>query len=291
MLMNSRFRQTGFGLVELMIGLVVGMIVVAAALSLLTTTMSSSNASIKMTRLDQELRQTMTMLTRDLRRATIWDPAADVLRVSLADPLTLSGNSGGVTVTSSGGHLANIGQKAVGGTLIYTVKESGVVNVYRGTITGFNSGAYSVTLSGTWPVDVIKNGVPAGNWNILRPESVVASSGSCLLFASDTDFSGVYDNQRYGYRYNATDMAVEIRTSTASTDTCTSGTWENLTDERSVVIDRFIVDDKSPPAFASVGFNIAIREYAITIRGYLKSDPSVVRTIQETVRVRNDRLS
>lgn len=294
--MNPRSRQSGFGLVELMIGLVVGMIIVGAALSLLTTTMHTSNDSIKMTRLDQELRQAMTMLTRDLRRATVWDPAADVLRVSLGDPLTVSGNTGAVSVTSSGGNLSKIGGKAVGGTLIYTVKESGVITVYRGSVTAFspsNNGTYSVTLDGSWPADVIKNGVPAGNWNILRPESVLTSSGTCILFASDADSSGTYGNEeRYGYRYNATDKAVEIRTSAAETDTCTSGgSWENLTDERSVEIDSFTVTDNSPAAFTSVGFNIAIREYTIRISGHLKSDSSVTRTIQETVRVRNDRLS
>jgi len=291
-------RQSGFGLVELMIGLLVGMIVVGAAVSLLSTTMASSNDSIKMTRLDQELRQTMTMLTRDLRRATVWDPAADVLRVSLADPLTLSGNSGSVTVTSSGGNLGDIGLKAKGGTLIYTVKQAGVITVYRGTIDSFNSGAYSVTLSGTWPADVVKNGVPAGNWNILRPESTIATDavpgtpGVCVLFASDTDASGIYENpERFGYRYDATAKAVQIRTSAASTDTCTGGTWENLTDENTVEIEAFSVTDNSPAAFAGAGFSIAIREYTISIRGHLKSDPSVVRTLKETVRVRNDRLS
>jgi type II secretory pathway component PulJ len=294
--MNPRSRQSGFGLVELMIGLVVGMIIVGAALSLLTTTMRSSNDSIKMTRLDQELRQAMTMLTRDLRRATVWDPAADVLRVSLGDPLTVSGNTGTVSVTSSGGNLGDIGAKAVGGTLIYTVKEAGVIHVYRGSVAAYSTddnGTYSVTLDSTWPVDVTKNGVPAGNWNILRPESLLASSGSCILFASDTDSSGTYgDDERYGYRYDDTAKAVEIRTSAAATDTCTSGgTWENLTDERSVEIDSFTVTDNSPAAFTSVGFNIAIREYTISITGHLKSDPSVTRTIQETVRVRNDRLS
>ncbi len=286
-------RHSGFGLVELMIGLAVGMIIVGAALSLLTTTMASSNSSIKMTRLDQELRQTMTMLTRDLRRATNWDAAADVLRVSLADPLTLSGNSGTVTVTSSAGNLGDIGVKAVGGTLVYTIKESGVLHVYRGTVTAYNAGSYTVTLSGTWPADIIKNGIPAGNWNILRPESVLTSSGTCVLFASDTDFSGTYaNNERYGYRYDSVAKAVEIRTSGASTDTCTSGgTWENLTDENTVEITNFTVTDNSPASFVSAGFNVDLREYTITLTGQLKSDPSVKRTIQETVRVRNDRLS
>lgn len=301
-MLNPR-RQSGFGLVELMIGLLVGMIIVAAALSLLTTTMASSNDSIKMTRLDQELRQVMTMLTRDLRRATNWDPAADVLRVSLADPLTLSGNTGSINVTSTGGRLGEIGAKAVGGTMIYTVKDGGVITVYRGHIDSYTSAdeSYQVTLSAPWPDDVIKHGVPAGNWNILRPESTLVDSGTnpgtCLLFVSDHDFSGTYDdagasNERLGYRYDANEDAVEVRIEGASGDTCTGGgTWENLTDNNTVKITEFEVTDNSPDSFDSAGFTIELREFTIKIAGQLKSDPSVKRTIQETVRVRNDRLS
>jgi type II secretory pathway component PulJ len=286
-----------------MIGLLVGMIIVAAALSLLTTTMASSNDSIKMTRLDQELRQVMTMLTRDLRRATVWDPAADVLRVSLADPLTLSGNAGTIEVTSTGGRLDEIGAKAVGGTLIYTVKDGANIIVYRGSIDNYTSAdeTYAVTLSTAWPDDVIKHGVPAGNWNILRPESTLTDSGTdpgtCLLFVSDNDFSGTYDdpagsNERLGYRYDDAEKAVEVRIEGASGNTCTEGgTWENLTDNNTVEVTEFEVTDRSPDSFDSAGFTIELREFTIKIVGRLKSDPSVKRTIQETVRVRNDRLS
>lgn len=283
-------RQLGFGLVELMIGLAVGMIVVAAAMSLLTTTMQSSNDNIKMGRLDQELRQVMTMLSRDLRRATIWDPAVDVARVRLADPLTLSGNSGNVTVTSSGGNLDEIGAKAVGGTLVY---KNGTT-VYQGSITAYSSGSYSVTLTGTWPSSVaVSDGVPASTWNILRPESALVDSASCILFAYDTDASGTYGTgERFGYRYDATDDAVEVRTSAVSTDTCTSGgTWENLTDDNTVEITEFIVTDNSPDPLASSGFAIEVREFTIKVTGQLKADTDVVRTLQETIRVRNDRLS
>lgn len=297
MFMNKRIgRQSGFGLVELMVGLAVGMIVVAAALSLLTTTMTSSNDSIKMTRLDQELRQAMSMLSRDLRRATNWDPAVDVVRVSLACPLTLSANTGSVTVTSSCDpdviELDDIGAKAVGGTLVY---KNGTT-VYRGSITAYDSGSksYSVTISTAWPATVVAtDGVPASSWSILRPESTLTQSGTCLLFASDNDSSGIYaDAERLGYRYDATDKAVEIRKSGASADTCTSGgDWENLTDNNTVEITSFSITDNSPATLSSNGFTIAVREFTIRITGWLKADHSVERTLQETVRVRNDRLS
>ncbi len=301
LIMRSR-RQSGFGLVELMIGLLVGMIVVAAALSLLSTTMASSNDNIKMTRLDQELRQIMTMLTRDLRRATIWDPAVDVTRVSLAHPLTLSGNTGSVTVTSSSGNLADIGAKAVGGTLVFKNGST----VYRGNITAYNSGSYSVTISTAWPATVVDvNGVPASSWSILRPESTITTaSGTCILFVYETDASGIYTNysastpstpnEFFGYRYDSTANtanAVETRTSSAGTCAGGGGNWDNLTDENTIKITNFSVTDNSPAALTSSGFSIEVRVFEISITGQLKSDPNIERTLQETVRVRNDRLS
>lgn len=313
MFMNKRIeQQSGFGLIELMVGLVVGMIVVAAALSLLTTTMASSNGSIKMTRLDQELRQVMTMLSRDLKRATSWDPAADVVRVSLSDRLILSANTGSVTVTSidvkgaigNTGNLDAIGAKAVGGTLVYSVREydavaaKDVVKVYQGSITAYDSGSksYSVTISSAWPAIVATDGVPASSWNILRPESTLTQSATCLLFASGNDLSGTYaDSERLGYRYDVTDKAVEIRKSGASADTCASGgDWENLTDENTVEITDFSVTDNSPDvlcgAGSTPGFFVAVREFTVSITGHLKADTDVERTLQETIRVRNDNV-
>jgi type II secretory pathway component PulJ len=292
-------RQAGFGLVEMMIGILVGLIVVAAATSMLSTTMASSNDNIKMTRLDQEMRQVMTMLSRDLKRATLWDPAADVFRVSASSPLTLSALSGNVTVTSSSGNLGQIGAKAVGGTLIHKVGST----IYRGTITGFSGGGFEVTISTAWPAKAATaDGVPAGSWNILRPESAITTDavpgtpGVCVLITYDTDASGTLTssnpNERFGYRYDATNDAVEIRTSGTSSDTCTTVSgWENLTDDNTVQITAFSITDNSPATVVSSGFNVNLREYTISITGNLKSDTSVVRTLQETIRVRNDQLS
>jgi type II secretory pathway component PulJ len=291
MLNTQTKAQSGFGLVELMIGLAVGMIVVAAAMGLMTTTLSNSNDNIKMARVDQELRQVMTMLSRDLRRATSWDASVDVARVSLVSPLTLSATSGNVSVTSASGNLDTIGARAIGGTLVY---KNGTT-VYQGSITGYSGGGFSVTISTAWPASaIVADGVPAASWSILRPESTLAMSDTCILFVADNDFSGgEYANgERFGYRYDSTQKAVEARTSAASTDGCTSGgSWENLTDEGLVEITDFSVTDNSPDTLVASGFDIDVREFTISITGRLKADTGVERTLQETVRVRNDRLS
>lgn len=291
-MLNTRTKaQSGFGLVELMIGVVVGMIVVAAAMGLMTTALSNSNDNIKMARLDQELRQVMTMLSRDLRRATSWDASVDVARVSLVSPLTLSATSGDVSVTSASGNLADIGARAIGGTLVY---KNGTT-VYQGSITGYSGDAFSVTIGTAWPAStIVADGVSASSWSILRPESTLTISGTCILFVADNDFSGgMYDTgERFGYRYDSAEKAVEARTSGASADGCSSGgTWTNLTDEGLVEVTDFSVTDNSPATLVASGFDINVREFTISITGRLKADTGVVRTLQETVRVRNDRLS
>lgn len=291
MLSTRTKAQSGFGLVELMIGLAVGMIVIAAAMGLMTTSLSNSNDNIKMARLDQELRQVMTMLSRDLRRATSWDASVDVARVSLVTPLTLSATSGNVSVTSVSGDLGDIGARAVGGTLVY---KNGTT-IYQGSITDYSAGAFSVTIGTAWPASaIVDDGVAASSWSILRPESTLTMSDTCILFVADNDFSGGgYDTgERFGYRYDTTELAVEARTSGASTDGCSSGgDWTNLTDEGLVEVRDFSVTDNSPDTLTASGFDIDVREFTISITGRLKADTGVERTLQETVRVRNDRLS
>lgn len=292
-------RQKGFGLVELLIGSAIAMIILAAASTVLLSSLTSNRDSIRMSRLDQELRQVMTMIVRDLRRASAWDPAVDVTRISMADPLTLSSNAvGAATVTSSAGNLGSIGDKAEGGTLVYY----NGTTVYTATIGTFDeaNNRYNVTITGTaWPATVTTmDGVPAGAWSILRPgttvttDAVAGTPGECLLFAYDTDASGTYDsNEHFGYRYNDTDDAVETRTSGAIGNTCDSGgSWENITDENSVAITSFSVTN-TPINVANSGMTVSVREFTIGITGNLKSDPSVIRTLQETIRVRNDGLS
>jgi type II secretory pathway component PulJ len=316
-------RQQGFGLVELLVGMGIAMIILAAASTVLLSSLTSNRDSIRMARLDSELRQVMTMISRDLRRASSWDPAVDVARVSMRIPLTLSGVSGSVTVSTSSSddsevdHLADIGNKAVGGTLVYLhtdVEDSDSDGnktetfTYTGSITAYNAGSYTVTLNQTngnnWPAAVTSaDGVPAGAWSILRPGTAVTSDavagtpGVCLLFNYDIDASGAYaSNEFYGYRYDATDDAVEIRTSGAGTDTCTSGgSWENLTDDASVAITGFSVAT-APTTLTSSGLTVTIRDFTISITGNLKKsdgsvDSTVQRTLQETIRVRNDGLS
>jgi prepilin peptidase dependent protein B len=65
----SMRRQTGFTLIEMMIGLVVGLIVIGAVSAFAAATLRATSQNAQSSRLTQDLRTAMTLVTRELRRA------------------------------------------------------------------------------------------------------------------------------------------------------------------------------------------------------------------------------
>lgn len=67
--MNKFRTQAGATLIEIMIGLALSMIVTASMVGLMGNSMGSATRIIQMTQLSDELRNAMSMLARDVRRA------------------------------------------------------------------------------------------------------------------------------------------------------------------------------------------------------------------------------
>jgi len=65
---SAQFER-GFNLIELMISIVIGMLVVAGALSLIVAMNTSNATTVESARLTQELRATLQLIADDLRRA------------------------------------------------------------------------------------------------------------------------------------------------------------------------------------------------------------------------------
>ena len=65
-------RQYGFSLTELMVGSTVGLLVIAGALQLYVVNLRATSDTLRLSRLNQELRGTLDLLTNDLRRAGYW---------------------------------------------------------------------------------------------------------------------------------------------------------------------------------------------------------------------------
>lgn len=79
-----RSRNRGFTLVELMVALVLGLIVSGAVVVFVVSILKSNRQTILTTRLNQELRATLSVVANDLRRAR-----------SVTDPLTTAKAVGG----------------------------------------------------------------------------------------------------------------------------------------------------------------------------------------------------
>ncbi len=73
--LGARYAQRGLSLVELMVGITVGLFVVAAAASLVANQLGDNRRLLLETQVQQDLRATMDIITRQLRRAGAATPA------------------------------------------------------------------------------------------------------------------------------------------------------------------------------------------------------------------------
>lgn len=209
--MSIRFsRQRGLGLVELMISLVIGMIVIAGALSMTSSTFGANASQMKMSRLNNELRMAMGNITRDMRRA------------------------------------------------------------------GYNN----------WTVAQLAAGVYTGSPQPASSFTVTTGSES-IEVSYDEDANGLYPTtpptETYSFRFQ--NNTIEAKIGTAS-----PGTWSAIVDPAVIQITAFSITDLSQvlAKTTTLGtYSVTVPVYSISITGRLIKDTSVVRTIQETVRLRN----
>lgn len=127
------------------------------------------------------------------------------------------------------------------------------------------------------------------------PDDVsINASTNCITFSYQIDSNTTpVTSNRFGYRLNTTNNAIEYRTS--GTD-CASGAWNNFTDPNIISIDNFSI-----PAVNTTNINpqtgntsttspyTQYRSVTITITGKLVSDPSVTRTITRTIKIYNNK--
>lgn len=98
MLNKSGRAMRGFTLVEMMVAIVLGMLVVAAVLAFIFSLIRANSETVLSTRLNQELRATMAVISSELRRAR-----------SMDDPISAVGQDGAVTNPYSAVDVATAG--------------------------------------------------------------------------------------------------------------------------------------------------------------------------------------
>jgi prepilin peptidase dependent protein B len=112
-LTRANRRQKGVSLIELLIGITVGLIILAGALALFSSMLKSSKTNLAMTNLDQELRAAMDIMVRNIRRAGYYGrtptDGTDLSQYGPTNPfqiggyeMTLGGTPYGDTCNSNG---------------------------------------------------------------------------------------------------------------------------------------------------------------------------------------------
>lgn len=161
-------------------------------------------------------------------------------------------------------------------------------------------------------VDTRTNPFTGGNDNLF-----ISNDNSCILYGYDgNDGDGAVDNdERYGFKFENDTIRMR-KTGTNNTD-CTDGGWEEFIDGAQLTITSLFfsftpIDDTVLNATsrclnttaapntvtdaqvcdgATSGDNLLVkRAVNIQLTGFLTSDPSVTKTLNGTVEVRNHRL-
>lgn len=293
---TARSQHRGFSLTELLVGLATSMFLLAGVLGMFSSTLASQGASLKQTRLNQELRNIMDLMSRDIRRAGFWELAPYAAQPQGA--ITLSGTSGSITVTSSAAPFSGIGAGLVGRTLMSSYG--------AGTITAYNSGPpASITVNVTRPFS--QSWINEGSWMIsnLFTETAnnLAISGdeTCVQYTYDRNGDSTVDaNEKFAFRLHNGIVQMYAGSGTAPDCSSGAGSWSELSsDTLNITALTFSTDDTTcinlntagnctSPAPSSGDVLLYQREVDITLTGTLANNASVTRTMVEAVRLRND---
>lgn len=209
-----RPRQSGLSLVELLVGVAVGLFVVAGAAMLVGSQLSDNRRLLLETQLQQDLRSSADVIARELRRAGHWSQAEQ----------------------------------------------------------------------GVWQPDVSAAPNPF--------------AGVSMPTAEQVDYTyrrGSGQEGPYGFRFNSAAGTVQTRLAAAG--------WHDLTDPRVMRVTAMTITplntpivlpcpkDCPPPGAATDCWpRLLVRSFEVSITGQAVHDASVQRTLQSTVRLRNDRV-
>jgi prepilin peptidase dependent protein B len=116
----------------------------------------------------------------------------------------------------------------------------------------------------------------SGSTRLTIASNQQGDANSCIIYSYDSDET----SELYGFRLDSTDKTVETRASGAA---CDASGWNDLTDNNLVNITGLSFLDTT---VVQTGINI--RAITITLSGFLVRDNTVIRTITETVKLRND---
>lgn len=260
--LHARARQRGLSIVELMVGITVGLIVLLGASGMYLGASRSGQDSVRANRLNQDLRAVMDIMVSDIRRAGFF------------------GNAAGGTVNPFTGTATNISVKAGLDCILYTYDATWNGSV-PGTINpgvdfaGFRLSGGAVQVLNSTTLNDTGAACADQAWENLTDPSVLEVTALRFDYADSKCI--VFDPQTYRPTVPATygDWSVPSDNTAGNTHAC---------------------DTAMPAPFPS-GFVPAAgnsraeaRQVRIRITARHTADATLVRGLEETVQVRNHRV-
>lgn len=267
--MNLRTqRQAGVTLVELLVGMTVGAIVVGGAMTMYVSSVQSGNETLMSSKLNQEIRSLMLVMSNDIRRAGFWANAAGGQLDQ--NPFNLPAATS-LVVRDDMTNNADQGANGQGSCLTYAYDATYLGANVPGTVEATD--LFGFRLNGT-VVEMRQTGVVDG------ASCVGGTCTSCTngtwLAVTDPDIIEI------------TQLTFDL----ANSQCLNSGEPDTVDDNGDGNIDDAAEFDcyTTAPVAASGDVTLETREVTITVAGRLAADNSVQATATQSVRVRNDLL-
>lgn len=285
----TRKPQTGVTLIELLIGLLIGLIVIAGGLSVFTTSVRGQADNIKLTRLNQDLRAMMDIMVRDIRRAGFVtsdlatpDPADLVPPIDPINLPYLRNNPFFNTVAV--GATTDIAVYDGGSCIVYAYNRDDDIPPYvdypsdtdgdnnPSEFLGFrlSNGKLVMRTSGA-----TNENCTNGSWETITEPEVEITELTFTLTSTPLDISSMRDDDDKDGIPEATDTDGIPYGDDNDNGLCDTGEACNTCTRDNIAPD---------PAC------LYVRNVIITLTGRLRDDINVTQTITEQVRVRNDKF-
>lgn len=256
----TAWQQRGLSLVELMVGMLVSLVVLAAVGGMYLTTVRGQTYALRTAKLNQELRATMNVITADLRRAGYWGGAVSggTSSVLSADPG--GGRSYPYSRRGASGSQTDLTVLDGGGCILYAydANNDGIDPVPAGEVFGFrlNGNAVEMLNGGV----TVTSSCSADTWLAVTSADIVTISG---LSFSTTGSQCLNVTKGLSWRL----------TQSPSTQPACAATGE-----------------ATYVAPTSGDMLIETRQIFVTLSGAHAADPTMTATVSETVYVQNDRV-
>jgi len=267
-LIGTRSRQRGFTLIEVLIGMAVGIVVVGGAIIIYVSTVQNSNDTLKSSRLNQEIGSLLLVIANDVRRAGFWGDIDDT--AYHLNPFNQPNATSLVVIDDMASNTIQP-ETGQGSCLTYAYDATYLAGNAAGVIE--NTDLFGFRLNDT-VVQMRQTGVVDG------VDCVGGTCNSCL--------NGTWENVTDPNIIEVTALTFDLADSQClnasepnAVDDDADGTIDEA-DEYDCYTTVPPVDSDEPTAES--------RELLVTVSARLASDPSTQASALQTVRVRNDLL-